>query len=108
MVEILLRFAIGGVVVSLFAIVGDIFRPKSFAGLDDAIARLSTFDWLLFTSANAVEIFRQRLHGDLPPGLSLAVIGSITARAAQKAGFEVALQPEKATGDGLAAARLPA
>lgn len=33
MAEILLRFAIGGVVVSLFAIVGDIFRPKSFAGL---------------------------------------------------------------------------
>jgi hypothetical protein len=33
MLEILLRFAIGGVVVSLFAILGDMFRPKSFAGL---------------------------------------------------------------------------
>jgi hypothetical protein len=31
--EILLRFAIGGVVVSLFAMLGDVFRPKSFAGL---------------------------------------------------------------------------
>lgn len=33
MTELLLRFLIGGVVVSLFAILGDIFRPKSFAGL---------------------------------------------------------------------------
>lgn len=33
MQELLIRFAIGGVVVSLFAMLGDIFRPKSFAGL---------------------------------------------------------------------------
>jgi hypothetical protein len=33
MQEYLLRFAIGGVVVSLFAMLGDVFRPKSFAGL---------------------------------------------------------------------------
>src|SRR2546423_1712218 len=85
----------------------EITPPESFAGLDDAIARLSTFDWLLFTSANAVEVFRQRLHGDLPEGLRLAVIGSITARAAQKVGFAVTLRPEKATGEGLAEALMP-
>jgi hypothetical protein len=33
MKEILLRFVIGGVVVSSFAILGDLFKPKSFAGL---------------------------------------------------------------------------
>jgi hypothetical protein len=31
--DLVLRFLIGGTVVSLFAILGDIFRPKSFAGL---------------------------------------------------------------------------
>ena len=31
--DLLLRFLIGGTVVSLFAVLGDIFRPKSFAGL---------------------------------------------------------------------------
>jgi hypothetical protein len=31
--DLLLRFLIGGTVVSLFAIIGEIFRPKSFAGL---------------------------------------------------------------------------
>lgn len=33
MTDLLLRFVIGGLVVSLFAVLGDIFRPKSFAGL---------------------------------------------------------------------------
>jgi hypothetical protein len=33
MTDLILRFLIGGVVVSLFAILGDVFRPKSFAGL---------------------------------------------------------------------------
>ena len=28
-----MRFAVGGLVVSLFAMLGDVFRPKSFAGL---------------------------------------------------------------------------
>jgi hypothetical protein len=33
MIELLIRFMIGGVVVSAFAICGDVLRPKSFAGL---------------------------------------------------------------------------
>ncbi len=33
MSEILLRFLIGGAVVSAFALLGDLFKPKSFAGL---------------------------------------------------------------------------
>jgi len=33
MTEIVARFFIGGVVVSCFALLGEIFRPKSFAGL---------------------------------------------------------------------------
>ncbi len=34
--QILLHFLIGGVVVSAFAMLGDVFRPKSFAGLFSA------------------------------------------------------------------------
>jgi uncharacterized membrane protein (GlpM family) len=33
MSELLLRFVIGGLVVSLFAVLGDIFRPRNFAGI---------------------------------------------------------------------------
>ncbi len=31
--ELVLRFLIGGAVVSFFALIGDLFKPKSFAGL---------------------------------------------------------------------------
>ena len=31
--EIVIRFMIGGLIVSLFAATGDMFRPKSFAGI---------------------------------------------------------------------------
>lgn len=34
--EILVRFAIGGLVVSCFAVLGDVLKPKSFAGLFSA------------------------------------------------------------------------
>jgi hypothetical protein len=33
MSQILIRFLVGGAVVSAFAIIGDLLRPKSFAGL---------------------------------------------------------------------------
>lgn len=33
MTDLLLRFLFGGIIVSAFAVLGDIFRPKSFAGL---------------------------------------------------------------------------
>ena len=33
MIDILLRFVIGGLVVSAFAVIGDMLKPKSFAGL---------------------------------------------------------------------------
>jgi hypothetical protein len=33
MESLLIRFLVGGIVVSLFAVLGDILRPKSFAGL---------------------------------------------------------------------------
>ncbi len=35
--------------------------PTSYAALDTALTALDTFHWLLFTSANAVEAFAQRL-----------------------------------------------
>jgi len=34
--EIVIRFLIGGTVVSAFAVLGDLFRPKSFAGIFSA------------------------------------------------------------------------
>lgn len=33
MKELLVRFVIGGIAVSFFSVLGDVFKPKSFAGL---------------------------------------------------------------------------
>jgi hypothetical protein len=55
MTEILLRFVIGGVVVSLFAMLGDAFRPKSFAGLFGAApsVALATLGLTVMRDGNA-------------------------------------------------------
>lgn len=36
MIDLLIRFLVGGAVVSFFAMLGDVLRPKSFAGLFSA------------------------------------------------------------------------
>lgn len=39
----------------------EIREPRSWTPVDDAIASLASFDWLILTSANAVEFFLDRL-----------------------------------------------
>ena len=39
----------------------EIAPPSSYAAIDKAIARLKEFDWLIFTSANAVDAFVERV-----------------------------------------------
>ena len=52
--------------------------PKSWKPVDDAIRRLDTYQWLLFTSANAVAQFMDRM-GARRPATPIAVVGSATA-----------------------------
>jgi len=47
MVEAIVRFFIGGLFVSLFAVLGDILRPKSFAGLFGAAPSVAIATLLL-------------------------------------------------------------
>jgi uroporphyrinogen III methyltransferase/synthase len=54
----------------------EIVPPDSWSDLDDAIKRISGYDWIVFTSANGVRFFDQRLH-DL--GLDIAIISSLVA-----------------------------
>ena len=48
--EYLLRFIAGGVVVSAFAVLGDILRPKSFAGLFGAAPSIAIATLLITVS----------------------------------------------------------
>jgi uroporphyrinogen-III synthase len=72
--------------------------PEDPAALDLALERLGRYDWLGFTSANAVEALAERLAHrglPLPPQVRLASVGSATADAiaARFAGRRADLQP---------------
>jgi hydroxymethylbilane synthase len=79
------------------------------APLDIAIAetRRGLFDWCVFSSANAVEIFASRMDAlDIHPSqfaaTRVAAVGQVTAAAVADAGLNLTLVPESATADALA------
>lgn len=73
--------------------------PEDLRPLDDALGHLEAFDWLVFTSANAVEAVRGRLDalGLAPAVPRLASVGPATTRALATAFPDqaVALQPDR-------------
>jgi hydroxymethylbilane synthase len=80
------------------------------AQLDLAIdqTRWGAFDWGVFTSANAVEVFANRMDAlDIHPNqlanMRVAAVGRTTAVAVADAGLNLTLVPESATADALAA-----
>jgi len=89
--------------------------PESTADLDQAIRSLDSFDWLIFTSANAVTFFlgRCRALQCWPAGAAgpssaakntpkIAVVGSATELALKKEGLQASLVPREFSGAGLA------
>jgi uroporphyrinogen-III synthase len=102
----------------------EIIPPETYAPLDAALAQLERYDWLLFTSANAVEAFHNRRASlSSEPGAScpdsqtwasaapqaprIAVIGPATARAVEAVGLAVNLVPPQYVAESLADALLP-
>lgn len=81
----------------------DDYRP-----LDAALANLSSYDWLIFTSANAVKFFRERLElRDRDLGAfrgQVCAIGPATRKAAERLGLKVDLVPEEYVAESLVAA----
>jgi uroporphyrinogen III methyltransferase/synthase len=72
------------------------------AGLRDAVRRLATFDWVVFTSANAVErtlalVRDARSFG----GACVAAVGSRTAEALARRGVVADLVPDRFVAEGL-------
>ncbi len=86
-----------------------IVPPESFEALDEALREVEAFDWVIFTSQNAVRYFRERLYalGKDARSLSrsrLAVIGTATAEALAGMGLKADLVPEEFRAEGLIAA----
>ena len=83
--------------------------PENWEAVDAAIRRLAEFDWILFTSHNAVRFFALRLRErgiapDLPEfrRAQVAVVGPATQDAAMQEGFHVDYAAQHHTGESLA------
>jgi uroporphyrinogen III methyltransferase/synthase len=76
-----------------------IVPPKSWESLDAALNNLADYNWLIFTSANGVQYFFERLFErdkDIRElkGIKICCIGPATALEIQKRGIKVDLIPE--------------
>jgi uroporphyrinogen III methyltransferase/synthase len=80
--------------------------PDDYGPLDKAVASAGTYDWIVFTSANAVEAFMRRLtvgDGDIRDlkGVRLVAIGPATAERLARHGLKVDLRPEESRAEAI-------
>jgi uroporphyrinogen III methyltransferase / synthase len=83
-------------------------EPEDFAPIDAAISGIQRFDWIIFTSAQAVravakrseELKRSLIHSGSK--LRIAAVGPVSAEAARQAGLPVEYVAETHTGAALA------
>ncbi len=77
----------------------EIVAPASWKGLDRAIDQITSYDWLIFTSANGVNFFwqrwRERNRDRLPPSLRICAIGPVTAYQLLEKGIKVHTTPKE-------------
>lgn len=83
-----------------------IVPPEDFGPLDQAIARIGSFDWVIFTSVNGVERFFQRyfqLREDIREmtGPRIGAIGPVTSAALRVRGLKVDVLAREFTAEGL-------
>jgi uroporphyrinogen III methyltransferase/synthase len=83
----------------------EIVPPASYAQLDEALENLFGYDWLIFTSANAVEHFLARLSAagkDVSEldDLHVCAIGEATAGRLFEAHVHVDVVPDKSRAEG--------
>ncbi|MEN6318686.1 MAG: uroporphyrinogen-III C-methyltransferase [Syntrophaceae bacterium] len=83
-----------------------IVPPESYEGLDRAISQISQYQWIVFTSANGVSFFFQRLKElgrdirDLKD-IRICTIGPATAETIEKLGIRVDLVPDEYISEGV-------
>ena len=82
--------------------------PQDLVALDAVCAQAGTFDWIVFTSANAVDHFMSRLlaSGDVRDlhGVRLCTVGPSTAARLHRYGLRVDLTPGEFRADAVFAA----
>ena len=79
MKEIILRFLIGGFVVSVFSLISDLFKPKSFAGLFGAAPSVALATLCLTVSTEGKVIAGTEAHSMVIGAVSLLIYSSVVS-----------------------------
>jgi uroporphyrinogen III methyltransferase/synthase len=87
----------------------EVVPPENWNELDNAIQTIDTFDWLIFTSANAVRFFMERLrtlNKDLRilKGVNICTVGPKTSESLESYGLRADLVPAEFKAEGVLAA----
>ncbi len=72
--------------------------------LERAAANCNRYDWIVFTSSNAVDAFTSVLPGGIACHAKVATVGMATRKACEEHGMAVSLTPEKYVSEALAEA----
>lgn len=91
MKDLVLRFFIGGAVVSAFAVIGDLFKPKSFAGLFGAAPSVALATLALTISASGVNYASVEARSMILGAVALGVYSLAVVRLLFRAGMHTAV-----------------
>lgn len=79
--------------------------PEDTEALDRACANAGKYDWIIFTSANGVDAFMERLVAGFDvrdlKGVRICAVGPTTAERIERYGVRVALTPEESRAEGI-------
>jgi uncharacterized membrane protein (GlpM family) len=79
--EIAIRAFVGGVVVSVFALLGDLLKPKSFAGLFGAAPSIALATLFLTAGKNGQEFVRLEARSMILGAVAFFVYAFVVSRA---------------------------
>jgi uroporphyrinogen III methyltransferase/synthase len=95
---------LGGEVIEFPTI--EIRPPEDFSAFDAALAKIESYDWLMFTSVNAIAPFLSRLQHvgktvKMLENLEVAAIGPETAKELAASGISCCLVPQRYQAEGI-------
>jgi uncharacterized membrane protein (GlpM family) len=91
MEEVFLRFLIGGLIVSVFALLGDLFEPKSFAGIFGAAPSIALATLAITISSRGQRYAAIELRSTVLGAVAFFLYASAVARVLMRCNFPASL-----------------
>jgi uncharacterized membrane protein (GlpM family) len=89
MTDYVVRFFVGGAVVSIFALLGDVLRPKSFAGLFGAAPSVALVSLALAVSTHGPDYVSTQAASMVAGAIALFLFSFVTCHLLKRTGLSV-------------------